>query len=74
MTREALRNAASTLAYHWENNAGIDRIGVERMLDAYPHAHQRLLSLMVYDYLETRGAYTAAMAFESMLYDAAVLS
>lgn len=72
MTRDTLRNAASTLAHHWENNSGIDRIGVERLIDAYPPAHQRHLCALVLSYLEQRGAYTSAMAFESMLYDAAV--
>lgn len=71
MTRENLRNAASTLAHHWEHGEGKGHIGVERLLLAYPTAHQSLLSALILGYLFTRNR-AAAETFEDFLYDLAV--
>ena len=73
MMRETIRDAASTLAYHWaEGPAGIkDRLGVERLIRAYPKGLQLPLCAWVLLYLERRGWYTQAAAFESFLFDLA---
>lgn len=73
--REHLRNAASTLAHHWakataDPDLAMNRLGVERLILAYPPAHQCVLAVMVVQILRERCiSSTAADAFEDMLFE-----
>lgn len=72
VTREDVRNAASTLAHHWVGaDPAKDREGVRRLIVAYPEAARVPLCAHVLRYLELRGFYTQAEKFEGMLFDLA---
>jgi hypothetical protein len=73
ITRDNIRDAASTLAHHWTSADRRDRLGVERLLLAYPVELQRPLAALILMRLEERGHYTGAAAFEALLFDLAGL-
>jgi hypothetical protein len=73
ITRDNIRDAASTLAHHWTSSEHRDRLGVERLYLAYPVELQRPLGALVMRNLELRGFYRQAAAFERMLFDLAGL-
>jgi hypothetical protein len=73
MTRDGIRDAASTLAYHWTSAESRDHQGVERMMLAFPVELQRPICALVLFFLEQRGAYTRAAAWERLLFDIAGL-
>jgi len=72
-TRESVHDAASTLAYHWAEGAGghKDRLGVERLIRAYPIGLQIPLCANVLLLLQERGWYTHADKFEGLLFEMA---
>jgi hypothetical protein len=71
LTRDNIRDAASTLAHHWVSAEPKDRAGVERIVHAYPQALQPVLCTHVMRYLELRGFYVKAELFEAFLFDLA---
>jgi hypothetical protein len=73
MTRDNIRDAASTLAHHWTSGEPRDWQGVERLLLSYPISLQRPLCALVLLFLQERGWYTRAAAFERFLFDLAEL-
>lgn len=73
LTRDNIRDAASTLAHHWASKDRRDRLGVERIYLAFPVELQRPLGALVMRMLELRGLYTAAAAWEGLLFELAGL-
>lgn len=72
ITRDNVRDVASTLAHHWVGSDPVkDREGVRRIITAYPTAMRTALCALILWRLEGQGFYTAAGAFESMLFDMA---
>jgi hypothetical protein len=71
MTRDALRDTASTLAHLWTGADIRDRMGVERILRSHGEELRPVLCAHIMRYLEARGFYTQAAAFEVMLFDMA---
>lgn len=67
---ERLADAASTLAYLWTqgHKSAMDRIGIERLIIAYPHAIQCALCALMLRNMECADA---RRAFENWLYDMA---
>jgi len=68
VTKNNVRDAASTLAHHWCGADAMDRVGVERVILAYPQALQLPLCALIMHTLEGRGFYTQAAAFEGWLF------
>lgn len=74
MTRDDIRNTASTLAHHWVGGDTLrDREGVRRIILSHAVDLRPVLCAHVLRYLELRGWYTQAERFESMLFDLADL-
>lgn len=75
ITQNMLADAASTLAHLWATKAdpacARNRMGVERMLLAYPAATQMVLCTMIWRYLEDRHSQADAAAFTDWLCDLA---
>jgi hypothetical protein len=65
---ETLADAASTLAHYWVGSEpSKDRLGVERLIRAFPASTRPALCALVYQTLHARGFYTQANAFLGML-------
>jgi hypothetical protein len=72
LTRDAVRDTASTLAHHWTGPDTLrDRLGVQRVILSHPEALRPVLCSHIMRYLEARGFNTQAAAFEAMLFDLA---
>lgn len=77
ITQDMLADAASTLAHLWatktieQPECGRNRIGVERILLAYPAATQMAICTMIWRYLEDRHSQADAAAFTDWLCDLA---
>jgi hypothetical protein len=71
MTRDAIRDTASTLAHLWTGADIRDRQGVARILASHAADLRPVLCAHIMRYLEARGFYTQAAAFEAMLFDIA---
>jgi hypothetical protein len=71
MTRDAVRDTASTLAHLWTGADIRDREGVARILRSHSAELVPVLAAHIMRYLEARGWYTQAAAFEAMLFDMA---
>lgn len=71
LTRDMVRDTASTLAHLWTGSDVKDRMGVERIIRSHPVDLRPVLAAHVMRYLEARGFYTQATAFEGMLFDLA---
>jgi hypothetical protein len=71
LTRDNIRDAASTLAHHWVSAEPKDREGVERIIRSHPVPLHPVLCAHVMRYLELRGFYTKAEQFEGLLFDLA---
>jgi hypothetical protein len=69
LTRDMVRDTASTLAHLWTGPDVKDRLGVERIIRSHPVELRPVLAAHVMRYLEARGFYTQAAAFEGMLFD-----
>lgn len=69
ITRDNIRDAASTLSHHWSTRELKDRAGVERLIYAYPCAMRPVICALILRYLEARGGDWST--FESMLFDMA---
>ncbi|WP_368508076.1 hypothetical protein [Bradyrhizobium lupini] len=70
VTRDDIRNAASTLAHHWATRDPKDREGVRRLIAAYPPATRLPLCALILERLQDYKGDTVS-AFESLLFDAA---
>jgi hypothetical protein len=71
LTRDMVRDTASTLAHLWTGSDTRDRLGVERIIRSHAPELRPVLCAHVMRYLEARGFYTQAAAFEAMLFDIA---
>lgn len=72
LTRDAIRDTASTLAHHWVGPDRIkDRLGVQRIILSHHESLRPVLCAHVMRYLEQRGWFTQAAAFEGLLFDLA---
>jgi hypothetical protein len=71
LTKDNIRDAASTLAHHWVSADRKDHEGVERIIRAYPSMLQPVLCAHVMRYLELRGWYVKAERFEAFLFELA---
>jgi hypothetical protein len=71
LTKDNIRDAASTLAHHWVSAEPKDREGVERLIRSHPVPLHPVLCAHVMRYLELRGFYTKAEQFEGLLFDLA---
>ena len=71
--RDTIRDAASTLAFHWAEGPGghKDRLGVERLIRAYPTGLQLPLCANILLMLERSGHHAQAVAFEALLFSLA---
>jgi hypothetical protein len=69
LTKDNIRDAASTLAHHWVSAEPKDRVGVERIIRAYPAPLWPALCAHIMRYLELRGWYVKAEQFEALLFD-----
>lgn len=74
LTRDMVRDTASTLAHLWTGADVRDRMGVERIIRSHPDPLRPVLCAHVMRYLEARGFYTQAAAFEAMLFELAEVS
>lgn len=70
-TREDVRNAASTLAYHWASREPRDREGVRRLIAAYPLAVRLPLCALILERLHALYPHDALQAFDGLLFDIA---
>lgn len=71
VTRDDIRNAASTLAHHWAQRDAKDREGVRRLIAAYPPATRLPLCALI---LERLGDYPETglrAAFDGLLFEMA---
>jgi hypothetical protein len=72
MTRDNIRDTASTLAHLWVGPDTLkDREGVRRIILSHTEALRPPLCAHIMRYLEHRGFYTQAEKFEAMLFDLA---
>jgi hypothetical protein len=72
ITQDMLADAASTLAHLWATEGpAMNRIGVERLIRAYPAATQLALCTMIWRYLEDRHSPAQAEAFTQWMCDLA---
>lgn len=71
LTKDNIRDAASTLAHHWVSDEPKTRHGVERLIRAYPSALHPALCAHVMRYLEQRGWYVRAEHFEAFMFELA---
>lgn len=71
LTRDNIRDAASTLAHHWVSADSRDRLGVERLIRAYPHQMRPVICAHIMRHLVLQGFYTQAEKFEDLLLDLA---
>jgi hypothetical protein len=71
MTRDMVRDTASTLAHLWTGSDPKDRLGVERIIRSHCIELRPVLAAHIMRYLEARGFYTQAAAFEAMLFELA---
>jgi hypothetical protein len=67
VTRDDIRNAASTLAHHWATRDPKDREGVRRLIAAYPPATRLPLCALILECLEA----DQRVAFDGLLFDMA---
>jgi hypothetical protein len=72
MTRDDIRNTASTLAHHWVGPDTLrDREGVRRIIISHTEALRPPLCAHIMRFLEHRGFYTQAEKFEALLFEMA---
>ncbi|WP_316235081.1 MULTISPECIES: hypothetical protein [unclassified Bradyrhizobium] len=71
ISRDVIRDVASTLAHHWIGPDRMDSIGVERIIKSYPHTMRPVICALIILQLERQGFYTQAAAFEGLLFDLA---
>jgi hypothetical protein len=71
VSREDIRNAASTLAHHWASREPQDREGVRRLIAAYPAAYRLPLCALILERLHFSYASEATEAFDGLLFDMA---
>ncbi|MGM5019190.1 hypothetical protein [Tardiphaga sp. 367_B4_N1_1] len=71
MTREDIRNAASTLAHHWASRDPQDREGVRRLIAAYPLAIRVPLCALILERVHATYPPEALQAFDNLLFDMA---
>lgn len=72
VTRDDIRNAASTLAHHWAQRDPKDREGVRRLIAAYPPATRLPLCALILERLNTLyGDHGGVHAFDALLFDMA---
>lgn len=71
MTRDNIRDTASTLAHLWTGVDIRDQLGVERIIRSHPVELRPVICAHVMRYLEARGFHAAAVSFEAMLFDMA---
>lgn len=73
VTRNDIRNAASTLAHHWaRGDSDKDREGVRRIITAYPPAMRLPLCALILERLvATYGDHGGVHAFDGLLFDMA---
>jgi len=70
LTRDSVRDAASTLAHMWSAaTSEKDRQGVDRIIQAFSAPTRCVVSALVLHFLEQRGFYTQAAALESLMFD-----
>jgi hypothetical protein len=69
LTRDCIRDTASTLAHLWTGPDCRDQIGVERIIRSHPVELRPVLCAHVMRYLEARGADVAT--FETLLFEMA---
>lgn len=70
VTRNDIRNAASTLAHHWATRDPKDREGVRRLIAAYPPATRLPLCALILERLQDYPAESVG-AFDGLLFDMA---
>lgn len=70
VTRDDIRNAASTLAHHWATRDPRDREGVRRLIAAYPPATRLPLCALILERLQDYAGDTCT-AFDGLLFDMA---
>lgn len=71
VTRDDIRNAASTLAHHWASRAPKDREGVRRLIAAYPPAMRLPLCALILERLVGMNDGYGSDAFDALLFDMA---
>lgn len=72
VTRNAIRNAASTLAYLWARHESFsDRAGVERLILSHPVSVRPALCVNIHAQLIARHEPEMAQEFEALLMDLA---
>jgi len=70
MTRDAIRDTASTLAHLWCGDDKRDQLGVERIIRSHSEALRHVLCAHIMRHLEVRCP-EKAVAFEAMLFEVA---
>jgi hypothetical protein len=74
VSRDMVRDTASTLAHLWLGSHPMDRVGVERIIRSHCAPLLPVLCSHIMRYLEARGHNDAAVAFEAMLFEVAGVS